>query len=403
MYKIIQNSHLNSRKDVAFWIMAGSATAAFLMMFQIYMVAGIIDELSADLKSSGKLMGFIIPAVTLPLGFSALFSGRVIAYFGEQRVARFTTYALAAGAVLVYISQRAELLILSRVLTGIALGNLLPLSFRFTAQYFTPPLRFFPIMIIIFGMAGGMTFGPVLGAMLYPYIGWRYQFLILTLLSSVFCFFVNRYSPHLTDSAIVKVQGISQIEHEAEPKLSPGHVIILLFILLNGIFHSGLFVWTSTLLTHRYSLGNINVGLLLLDFGLPGLILVIILGLYSKGPSVIVMELMGLVILGMCIILIMFNVSAWLTFLAVALLSIGYNITQPLFFGLLGTMRSTHKAHLLTQLGCCSLFIGYGLGPLVFSWLMHSGSLPPVLLLLFLVAGLAPISRVIFQTREGDQ
>lgn len=400
MVNTVYNRLATLRSDVAFWMTVGSTFAAFLMMFQIYMVAPIIGDMALDLKDRGGLMALIIPSITIPLGLSALMSGKLTFWLGERKLALYTSFSVALGAFLISISPNVICIIGSRIITGVALGALLPLSFRFITQHYSIAGRFFPIMIIVFGMAAGMTFGPVLGAILYPYLGWRMEFLIISLFAAVFYLFVYNSSSRIMDKARAEGKIRSWKKTDLGETCKGGNLCILVFILLNGIFHSGLFVWTSTVLTARYGLGEIPVGLLLLDFGLPGLILVIILGIFSKGPSRLKMEFMGLGILGFCITLIMLKVTPWLTFLAIALLSVGYNITQPLFFGIVGRLGNSHKAQIAVQIGCCFLFVGYGLGPMIFGFLMGFGSLSSVLFLLFLVACLATISRAVFQDKE---
>lgn len=400
MVKTLYNRLSSPRRDVAFWMTVGSTSAAFLMMFQIYMVAPIIDDMAKDLGADGELMGLIIPSITIPLGLSALMSGKLTFWIGERKLALYTAFSLALGALLISFSPNGFCVIACRIITGLALGALLPLSFRFTSQNYPIAGRFFPIMIIVFGMAAGMTFGPVLGGVLYPLMGWRVEFLIVSLLSAVFFVFVFNYSSRIKDKARAEGKIRSWKKTDLGETCRGGNLCILMFILLNGIFHSGLFVWTSTVLTVRYALGEIPLGFLLLDFGLPGLVLVVILGIFSKGPSRLKMEFLGLAILGFCITLIILKVTPWLTFLAIALLSVGYNITQPLFFGIVGRMGNSHKAQIAVQLGCCFLFVGYGLGPVIFGFLMGLGSLSSILFLLFLVACLATISRAVFQDRD---
>ena len=391
---------MKSTYTSAFWTMGASAAAAFLMMSQIYMVAPITGEIARNLKFGGYLKALMIPSITLPIACSALFSRSLISCLGERTLARATALALAIGPFLSYLSPDGYFLVGSRILTGLCLGSLLPLSFRFITQNFPVSQRFFPIMIIVFGMAGGMTFGPVLGAMFYPYFGWRADFLAVAILSLIFFFLVNHYSNHIVNISRrdkpVPLRG--KIKYGII--WNGGSLYILSFIFLNGIFHAGLFVWTISTVTERYGLGDISLGLLLLDFGLPGLFLVVVLGLFSRGPSSIKMEFIGLAILGFCIILIILQVAPWLTFLAIAFLSIGYNITQPLFFGIVRKINNSDKAQMALNLGCCLLFTGYGIGPLIFGRLLEYGNLPSVFCLLFLVACLATISKTIFRDDE---
>jgi predicted MFS family arabinose efflux permease len=45
------------------------------------------------------------------------------------------------------------------------------------------------------------------------------------------------------------------------------------YVLLNAIFHSGVFTWLGLYFTQRYGLGEVGIGLALLGYGVPGFLL----------------------------------------------------------------------------------------------------------------------------------
>lgn len=374
-----------------------SAISAFLMMFQIYMVAPILNNIVISFGQENPSMDLLIPAFTISIGISSLFSRKLTVHFGDLKIIKFTLLALALSAFSACLAFNSLSLIATRMLSGIALGNLLPLSFSLTARNFSMKDRHFPIMLIIFGMAGGMTFGPVFGTWAISSLGWRWEFALVGIFSSMIFFTVNHYLCSVL--SWLKEPAVGQANSHKKIGMI-GRMCIILFILLNGVFHSGLFVWTNTTLALRYHLSDISKGIWLLDFGLPGLVLIVLLGVFSKEPSLIKMELIGLAILAFCIFVILLDGPMWLTLLATAFLSVGYNITQPLFFGLVGRLGNNIHSQIFIQLGCCFLFIGYGLGPLVFGILMRFGNLSTILFFLLLVASLATIARSIFENDD---
>src|SRR5207247_8732430 len=45
------------------------------------------------------------------------------------------------------------------------------------------------------------------------------------------------------------------------------------YVLLNAIFHSGVFTWLGVYFSRRYGLGEVGIGLALLGYGVPGFLL----------------------------------------------------------------------------------------------------------------------------------
>jgi MFS family permease len=398
MSLIAKQRFVETDLKVSHWTTAISASAAFLLMFQIYMIAPLLDQITIDLNADGMLRNLLIPSITVTIGLSSLFSGRLADYFGIKNFTIMSAASLALTASLVFICESMWSLIAVRLISGILLGGILPLSFRFTARNYPAEKRFTPIMIIVFGMAGGMTFGPVFGALALDRIGWRMEFALVGLISLGLLLLVG-YLSSFIPIGYSSQNRIKDNRNNNKKWIAKGNrVVILLFILINGILHSGLFVWTIGTIHTRYTLGNMSAGMVLLDFGLPGLLLVVILGIFSKGPSSIKMEIIGLILLSVCLIMIVFNFPLLITLVAVALLSVGYNITQPLFFGIVGKLADGHEAQIAVQTGCCFLFTGYGLGPIIFSFLMNCGHSSAILLLVVLLASLAMLSRLIFRS-----
>ncbi|MFC4197092.1 MFS transporter [Pedobacter jamesrossensis] len=367
------------------------------MMFQIYMVAPLIAIIGADMDIGKQLIQFLIPAITISMGISSLLSGKFIFHFGEKKIFQMTSITLALSAFSAYLSQDGFSLLTSRIICGVAMGSFLPLTFRIIAVHFPKRKRLMPIVIIIFGMAGGMTFGPVFGLLAYDFLGWRLEFAVM----GIICTTLALISGYLWSwkTADLKEITISKGDSNGR-KHGIGRICILLFILLNGIFHSGLFILVNALLPARYNLGSMFMGFFLLDFGLPGLILVVILAALSRWPGIIKMEIIGLFILTLSMVVILLDVPIWMTLLALGLLSVGYNITQPLFFGIVGKLGNTRGDQRDIQLGLCALFIGYGLGPLIFGFLLKYGNLSTVLFLMLLTTLLAIIASRIFEHED---
>jgi hypothetical protein len=67
-------------------------------------------------------------------------------------------------------------------------------------------------------------------------------------------------------------------------------------------------------------------------------------------------------------------------------------MTQPLFAGIISTLRNGNIRSQALDLGICLLFLGYGTGPIVFQYLLNFGLIPALMLLGLLEGALVILS-----------
>lgn len=143
------------------------------------------------------------------------------------------------------------------------------------------------------------------------------------------------------------------------------------YVLLNAIFHSGVFTWLGLYFTQRYRLGEIGIGLALLGYGIPGFLLGPVIGRLADryGRSRLIPP--GLGIAGLSAAALALDLPVIAAALLVTLLSLGYDVTQPLLAGIvtdLGPQRGQAMG-----LNVFTLFVGFGLGSLLFGAILRSG------------------------------
>jgi predicted MFS family arabinose efflux permease len=215
----------------------------------------------------------------------------------------------------------------------------------------------------VFGsVAGGGAFGSTVGAMLAPTVGWRGLFVLVAAAGALALLNARSLWGHLAGLGKTEAQGMA------------GYVALLrtrrglrtyAAIALNGAFHSGVFTWLGTRLHDQYGLGEAGIGLALLGYGIPGLLL---------GPAIgRVVDRYGrrrLIPAGLAVAAVAaaMLVPAWPLAVAVGastVLSLGFDMTQPLFAGIATTLDDRRRGQAM-GLNACVLFLGYGLGSLVF-------------------------------------
>jgi MFS family permease len=100
----------------------------------------------------------------------------------------------------------------------------------------------------------------------------------------------------------------------------------------------------------------------------------------------------GLFVIAVTIIMLIIHGPFWISFMAVALLSLGYVMTQPLFAGVFNNLRNGKIRGVTLGLGTCLLFVGYGTGPVIFQYLLGFGIEHAIVLLALLELSLAFLS-----------
>ncbi len=127
------------------------------------------------------LTGFLVSA---SVGTSII--GRLGDIYGKERLLLWTLLVLAFGTALAGVSQSLAMLIVARVIQGVA-GGIFPLAFSITRDEF-PPAKVpgsIGLMSSILGVGAG--FGLVAGALIDEHLGWHWLFwipLALTLLAA---------------------------------------------------------------------------------------------------------------------------------------------------------------------------------------------------------------------------
>jgi EmrB/QacA subfamily drug resistance transporter len=137
---------------------------------------------TSETGAAWLLTGFLLSA---SVGTSII--GRLGDMYGKERLLLWTLLVLAAGTLLAAVSNSLALLIVARVIQGVA-GGIFPLAFSIARDEF-PPDRVagsIGLMSSILGVGGGA--GLVIGALIVQHLGWHWLFwlpLVVTLLAAL--------------------------------------------------------------------------------------------------------------------------------------------------------------------------------------------------------------------------
>lgn len=349
-------------------LMAG---ATFIIFFQAYMVAPIIPALSDVFGTSAETVGLIVPAYLIPYGIATLAYGLLADRLGIQRV-MFTSLAVfVALTVLSATAQSIEQLALWRIATGLGASGVVPLALALVGRLYPYEKRGRPLGWLFGAMAGGMAFGSPLGAMLVPYIDWQGLFVVVGAVGGVLLLVLLPYRSVIA-AMVQPVSGtLGDLLRVYKDLLgAPRGQRTYGFVLVNSMFHSGVFTWLGVYFERRYGLGPVGIGLALLGYGVPGLLLGPPIGRAADRWGRARLIPIGLILSAVAAALLMFDFPIFFAPVVATILSLGYDMTQPLFAGIV-TWLGGKRAGQAMGLNVFTLFVGFGLGSLIFGWLLR--------------------------------
>lgn len=235
-------------------------------------------------------------------------------------------------------------------------------------------------------MAGGMAFGSAIGAILEPIITWQGLFLGVAVLSVLILaiLFPYRFLMEKKSSKEGFVDFRKLIGTYKALFTSKRSIRTYSFVLFNGIFHSGIFTWLGFYFSKHYGLNATGIGLSILGYGIPGLLLGPLIGRLADrfGSSKLIPT--GIVISGLTALTFTLDLPLIAMNFVVAILSLGYDMTQPLLAGILTNLHPNRGVAL--GVNVFMLFVGFGLGSLIFSGILQWGMMTA-----FIVFGIAAL------------
>lgn len=349
------------------------AIATFMIFFQAYMVAPIIPALSNAFGTSVQTVGLVVPAYLIPYGIATLVYGLLADRLGVQRVMFASLAAFAALTALTATSTSIAQIALWRVLTALGASGVVPLALVLVAKLYPYEQRGRPLGWLFGAMAGGMAFGSTLGAVLEPFIGWRGLFLMVGAAGGIALLLFLPYR-RIIAAAMQPVGGTLG-------DLFRGYLTLLAtsrgqrtygYVLLNSMFHSGVFTWLGVYLERRYGVGPIGIGLALLGYGVPGFLLGPLIGRAADKWGRARLLPIGLGLSTLAAAALMLDMPLIVAAVAVTILSLGYDMTQPLFAGIVTSLGSKRPGQAM-GLNVFTLFVGFGLGSLIFGEVLRFG------------------------------
>jgi len=349
------------------------SAATFVVFFQAYMVAPLIPRLAGSFGVGEERMGLIVPAYLFPYGISTLFFGLLSDRLGRRRIMLGSLGAFVVLTALTATSRTAEQMTLWRLVTGLGASGVVPLALALVADLFPFEKRGRPLGWLFGAMAGGSALGSTVGVVVEPFIGWRALFVGVAALGALLFLALRPYAALIGTKAASTGLSLGQVmAGYRELLLNARGLRTYGFVLINATFHAGVFTWLGLYLSRRYGLSEVGIGLALLGYGVPGFLLGPVIGRAADRWGRRWLIPVGLAVGAVGAALLVPDVPLVAAALAITVLSLGYDMTQPLLAGIV-TALGGKRAGQAMGLNVFTLFTGFGLGSLLFGRLLSSG------------------------------
>ena len=269
------------------WVgLAFLALPTILLGLDLTLLHLVLPALAVDLRPTSTQALWIIDAYGFMIAGLLVSMGTLGDRIGRRKLLMIGAAAFGAASVMAACSTSASMLIVARVLLGIAGATLMPSTLALISNMFSQPhQRALAIGVWATMFALGMAAGPVVGGMLLQYYGWGAAFLVavpfVVLLLLAAPFLLPEYqSPQQGRLDLVSVMlsllAILPIVYGIKHIAKDGIDILALSTLASGLVFACLFVRRQRRLTHPlldlalFSSQAFCVALMVLLIGLTG-------------------------------------------------------------------------------------------------------------------------------------
>jgi predicted MFS family arabinose efflux permease len=350
------------------------SVATFLIFFQAFMVAPLIPRLSDEFGVSAQRVALVVPAYMVAYAAATLLYGLASDRWGRRPLMLASLVAFVVLTAGTATAQTVGQLIAWRLATGIGAAGVVPLSLSLIGAVYPFQQRGRPLGWLFAAMAGGMAFGSSLGALTAPFIGWRGLFLVVAAATAlVFAGLVADRRQLTAGSTNPNASPRRMLRGFGEILATPRARATYTYVALNSIFHAGVFTWLGVYFSRRYGLGEIGIAIAIVGYGVPGFLFGPAIGRAAdrRGRRRILPVGLAVGALGAAALIPAAGVVP--AAIGVLVVSLGYDLTQPLLAGIVTRLGGQQRAGQAMGLNVFILFSGFGLGAWLFGQTLTFG------------------------------
>ena len=156
--------------------------ATFASMSVQRLCDAMLPELAREFSVSLAQAASVVSVFAMVYGVAQLFFGPMGDRLGKFRVVAFATLACSVGSALAVFAPSLDWLVAARVLVAMFAAAIIPLSLAWIGDTVAYEQRQATLARVGLGTTLGITGGQLVGGLLTDTLGWRWAFVLITLL-----------------------------------------------------------------------------------------------------------------------------------------------------------------------------------------------------------------------------
>lgn len=166
----VESMHDSSYKK---YVLIASTIAAFLTPFMSSALNVALPTIGDELSMDAISLGWIQTAYLISIGSLLMPFGRLADILGRKRVFEYGILLFTASSLACAFSVSASMLIITRIIQGIASAMVFGNSVAMLTSAYAPQERGKVLGINVAAVYFGLSIGPFLGGILTQHLGWR--------------------------------------------------------------------------------------------------------------------------------------------------------------------------------------------------------------------------------------
>lgn len=257
------------------------ALAVFLIGTIEYIITGIIQMIATDLSVSTSVAGLLVTSFALSAAIGSPIVIALTINFDRKKILLSMLTLFILSNVITYFSNSYEMILFTRILQGLSGGVATVVAMAVATRLVEEEKRGNAIGIILMGLSSSLVFGVPIGTFLSDIIGWKFLFILISLLTLIPLIVVYKSVPTIKEQEPVTIS--RQLFILRDKKIVIAVIVTLLYV--GG--YSTLFTYLTPFLQASSSLTIAEISAVLLLAGICSFIGSRIGGLAAdkKGPK----------------------------------------------------------------------------------------------------------------------
>lgn len=240
--------------------------SVFIVGMVEMMVAGIMNLMSDDLGVSEAIIGQLVTLYALTFAICGPILVKLTNRYPARPVLLWTLVIFVVGNGIIAVAPNFTILVIGRILSSAAASLIIVKVLALTVMLTIPKNRGKMIGVVYTGFSGANVFGVPIGTMIGDWIGWRFTFVFIIVISLIAGLLMLKYLPTTTElnQANRMYNNVSDDNQVTSHIVRPVEIIKFLAItLLILIANSVTFVFINPLiLENGHSMGYVSLALL---------------------------------------------------------------------------------------------------------------------------------------------